>query len=132
MGKIINVILFSVTLGKFLRFCFIWGIIAAGIETFFVVFLGRSLFAGVFFLILSTLALVFSYTSIGLELKENRLELNWWQVLRSIPAVVLIIWLSRYPNALSLENPQSSAIITVLIGFWSSQVAVVLRSALPI
>jgi hypothetical protein len=118
-------------MGKFLIFCFLWGVIATLIESFFLIILGRSMFAAAFFLILSTLGLVASYTPLGSELKGNRLELNWWQLFRSIPALLLIILISRHPNPISMNNPKLTVWITFFIGIWSSQLAVVIRSLLP-
>lgn len=128
MGKIIITLLSPITLTRFIRFSFVWAIIAVGIELCFLLFAGRSLNIVSFFLGLSILGLAFSYSPFGMEFKENRLKLDWWQALRSTPAVLLILWLSRYPDALSMKNPQSSMLVIVFVGFWSSQLAAVLRS----
>ena len=132
MGKIVNAIFFPVTMGRFPTFCLFWGIISTVIETLFLTVLGRTMFAGAFFIMLSALGVILSYTSIGRELKGTKLKLDWWQLLRSLPAIILMISISKHPNMLSVNIRILPAIIFVLVGFWSSQLAIVIRSILPL
>ena len=82
MDKIVRAIFFPVTMGIFPNFCIFWAMISTGIEIIFLTVLGRAMFAGAFFVMLSVLGVIFTYTPIGKELKGIKLKLDWWQLLR--------------------------------------------------
>jgi uncharacterized membrane protein len=127
MNRVVVAFLSPITMGKYLTFSFTWAVIATMIQLPVLLYSGRSLNIVSFFFTLSLLGLAFSYSRFGEEFKKNKLELDWWQGLRSIPAIVLIVWVSRHPNAVSTDHREWSALFIFFIGFWSSQFAALIR-----
>ena len=128
MSDIGRAIFFPVTMGQFPLFTICWAGISTAVALFFLMVLGRTMFAGAFFVILSGLGFIASFTPIGSEFRRQRLELNYWQLLRFIPALGLIASISKKPNVLSMNNGNLTGLIVTMICVWSTQLTPVLRS----
>jgi uncharacterized membrane protein len=128
MNKIVVGFLTPFTLGKYIKFTFAWAVIASTLQFVFLLFSDHSIYVFRAFAILSILGLAFSYTAFKEEFVETKFKLERFQLLRSLPAVILVYWVSHYPNAVSMKHAEWSVLIIIFVGFWSSQFAPVFRS----